>query len=73
MCAVEFVKDRSTKAEFEPAEQIGTRLNREARKRGLFSRLRGEVFCLAPPFVTTRGQLDRTVEILSESAQSLLG
>ena len=52
MCAVEFVKDKATKAEFEPAEQIGAQLNREAQKRGLFTRLRGNVFCLAPPFVT---------------------
>ncbi len=73
MCAVEFVKDKATKAEFEPAEQIGAQLNREAQKRGLFTRLRGNVFCLAPPFVTTREQLDRIVQILSESAEEVLG
>jgi adenosylmethionine-8-amino-7-oxononanoate aminotransferase len=73
MCAVEFVKDKSTKAEFGSEDQVGSQLNREAQKRGLFTRLRGEVFCLAPPFVTTRDQLDRIVQILRESVQSVLG
>ena len=29
MCAVEYVKDKSTKAEFEPREQVGPKLNAE--------------------------------------------
>jgi adenosylmethionine-8-amino-7-oxononanoate aminotransferase len=73
MCAVEFVKDKSTKEEFDPANRIGEKLNAEAQRRGLFSRLRGDVFCLAPPFVTTREQLDRVVRILSEATEAVLG
>ena len=73
ICAVEFVKDKSTKAEFEPEEQVGAKLNTEAQRRGLFSRLRGDVFNLAPPFVTTHEQLDRIVQILSESTEAVLG
>lgn len=73
MCAVEFVRDRATKAEFDPAERIGERLNAEVQKRGLFTRLRGDVFCLAPPFVTTQDELDRTVSILADSVAAVLG
>ena len=73
MCAVEYVKDRSTKDEFEPSERIGERLNAEAQRRGLFSRMRGDVFCLAPPFVTTHEQLDRVIEILKDSTNAVLG
>ena len=73
MCAVEYVKDTATKAEFEPAERIGEKLNAEAQRRGLFSRLRGDVFCLAPPFVSTREQLDQIVQILAESTEAVLG
>ena len=73
ICAVEFVKDKSTKAEFEPEEQVGAKLNTEVQRRGLFSRLRGDVFNLAPPFVTTREQLDRIVQILSESTEAVFG
>ncbi len=73
MCAVEFVHDRSTKAEFAPEERVGERLSAEARKHGLFSRMRGDVFCLAPPFVTTREQLDSIIQIVSEATQTVLG
>ena len=72
MCAVEFVQDRSTKAEFETAARVGEKIHAEAQARGLFSRLRGDVFCLAPPFVITREQLDRTIRILSESTRAVL-
>ena len=73
MCAVEFVRDRATKAEFDPAERVGERLNAEVQRRGLFSRLRGDVFCLAPPFVTTRDELDRMANILADSVAAVLG
>lgn len=73
MCAVEFVSDRATKAEFDPAERVGERLNAEVQKRGLFSRLRGDVFCLAPPFVTTQDELDRMASILADSVAAVLG
>lgn len=72
MCAVEFVRNKTTKAEFTSAERLGERLNAETQKRGLFSRLRGDVFCLAPPYVITRQQLDRIVSILAGSAVAVL-
>ena len=73
MCAVEYVKDKSTKAEFKTEERVGEKLNAEAQRRGLFSRMRGDVFCLAPPFITTRDQLDHMIQILSESTEAVLG
>ncbi len=73
MCAVEFVQDKATKQEFPPQEAIGARIHAEAQRRGLVSRLRGDVFLLAPPYVTTEQQLDRIVEILRESAHAVLG
>ena len=36
MCAVEFVQDRSTKAEFETAARVGEKIHAEAQARGLF-------------------------------------
>ena len=73
MCAVEYVKDRSTKDDFPPEDRIGERVNAAAQARGLFSRLRGDAWLLAPPFVTSTGQLDRIVEILAESTREVLG
>ena len=73
MCAVEFVRDKATREEFPAEEKIGIRVNEETQERGLFSRLRGDVFCLAPPIVTSEVQLDRIVEILQKSIEAVLG
>ncbi len=73
MCAVEFVQDRETKAQFPASEKVGTRINADAQQRGLFSRNRGDIYMLAPPFVITTEQIDRIVAILTESVQAVLG
>jgi adenosylmethionine-8-amino-7-oxononanoate aminotransferase len=73
MCAIEFVKDRDTKLPFAPEEQIGARIHAEAQTQGLFSRVRGDVFVLAPPFVTPDHLLDRIGEILGSATKAVLG
>jgi adenosylmethionine-8-amino-7-oxononanoate aminotransferase len=73
MCGIEYVKDKATKAEFPPEEKLGARVHAAAQERGLFSRLRGDVFCLAPPFITSSTQLERMVSILKESTEAVLG
>jgi adenosylmethionine-8-amino-7-oxononanoate aminotransferase len=73
MCAVEFVEDKATKKEFDPAKQIAPKVHAETQKRGLFSRLRGDCFLLAPAFVTTEKQIDQIVEILGASIKAVLG
>ena len=73
MCAVEYVQDKATKQEFPAQEAIGVRVHAEAQQRGLFTRLRGDVFLLAPPYVTTDQQLDRIVQILCEATEAVFG
>ncbi|MDZ4782802.1 MAG: aspartate aminotransferase family protein [Planctomycetia bacterium] len=73
MAAVEFVADRATKAEFPAAEKVGPRVHDATQSRGLFTRLRGDVYNLAPSFVTTEAQIGRMVEILGESIDIVLG
>ena len=73
MCAVEFVKDRNTKASFPAEDRVGARIHAEAQTRGLFSRIRGDVFVLAPPFVIPDALLDRIAEILQASTKAVLG
>jgi adenosylmethionine-8-amino-7-oxononanoate aminotransferase len=73
MCAVEFVKDRDTRMPFAAEEQVGARIYAEARARGLFSRIRGDVFVLAPPFVTPDDLLDRIAGILADATRAVLG
>jgi len=72
MCAVEFVQDRAKKTPFAPEQQVGARIHAEAMARGLFSRVRGDVFVLAPPFVTPDNVLDRISDILAAAARSVL-
>ena len=67
MAAVEFVEDKATKKAFNPAQKIGERVHKECVRRGLFSRIRGDMYLLAPPFVTTEEQIDRIVNIVGES------
>jgi adenosylmethionine-8-amino-7-oxononanoate aminotransferase len=73
MCAVELVEDKATKAEFDPAAKVGPRVLTAALERGLFSRVRGDVFCLAPPLVTPDDELERMVEILRDAIVAVLG
>ena len=73
MCAVEFVKDRDAKTPFAPEAQVGARIHAEAIARGLFSRVRGDVFVLAPPFVTPDDVLDRIAGILAAATKAVLG
>jgi putrescine---pyruvate transaminase len=73
MCAVEFVKNRDTKASFAPEEQVGARIHADAAARGLYSRVRGDVFVLAPPFVTPDDTLDRIAEVLAAATKAVLG
>jgi adenosylmethionine-8-amino-7-oxononanoate aminotransferase len=71
MCAVEFVKDRATKTPYPPEDHIGARIHAEAVARGLFSRVRGDVFVLAPPFVTPDDVLDRIADILAAATRAV--
>ncbi|MFQ5789583.1 MAG: aspartate aminotransferase family protein [Acidobacteriota bacterium] len=73
MAAIELVQDKRTKTEFPPEDKVGIHVHQAAQERGLFSRLRGDVFCLAPPVVTTEAELDRIVEILSQALVAVLG
>src|SRR5262245_20647899 len=71
LVGLELVEDKATKKAFDPAKKMGERLHKECCKRGLYSRIRGDIYCLAPPFVTTDGQIDQIVNILGESVRAL--
>lgn len=73
MTAVELVADRETKAEFPPEEKIGPRIHAATQQRGMFSRLRGDVYNIAPCYVVEERQIDRMIEILGESIEEVLG
>lgn len=73
MCGVEYVKDKASKEVFDAAQGIGAKVNAVSMERGLFSRARGDVYCIAPPIVTEEATLDQIVEILADATKAVLG
>jgi adenosylmethionine-8-amino-7-oxononanoate aminotransferase len=73
LAAVELVEDRATKATFAPERKVGPRIQAEMVKRGLVTRLRGEVLLLAPPLIVTEAQVDRVIAIAAESVKAVIG
>jgi putrescine---pyruvate transaminase len=67
MGAIELVEDKASRKAFAPGLKTGERLYRECVQRGLFSRFRGDIYMLAPPFVITDEQIDRMVNILGDA------
>ncbi len=73
LCGIEYVKDKETKEPFEAGDKIGEKVLSAAIERGLFSRVRGDVFCLAPPIVTEESEIDRLSAILRAATIDVLG
>jgi adenosylmethionine-8-amino-7-oxononanoate aminotransferase len=73
MAAVELVADKASKVEFPLEQKVGPRVLAAALQRGMFTRIRGDVYNFAPPFVTQESQIDRMVEILGEAIGEVLG
>jgi adenosylmethionine-8-amino-7-oxononanoate aminotransferase len=71
LVGLELVEDKATKKPFDPSLKMGEKLHRECCRRGLYSRVRGDTYLLAPPFVTTDAQLDRIVNILGDAVKVL--
>ena len=73
MAAVEIVEDRQTKAEFDADEKVGARINQAMQNHGLFSRMRGDVVCLAPPIVITDQELEQVIDAVTNAIGDVLG
>jgi adenosylmethionine-8-amino-7-oxononanoate aminotransferase len=73
LAAVELVADKQTRAEFPPTEQIGRRVHAATQNRGMFTRMRGDIYNFAPCYVATDAQIDQMVDILGHSIETVLG
>ena len=71
LVGLELVEDKATKKPFAPSQNMGGRLHQECCKRGLYSRIRGDIYLLAPPYITSDEQIDRIINILGESVRAL--
>ena len=73
MHGIEIVKDKSTKEWFEPGFGLGGKLTKALMARGLYTRVRSEVICNAPPLNTSVEILDEMVSIYRDAIVEVLG
>ncbi len=72
MCGVELVADRSSKAEFAPAERVGHRVCLAMRARGIYIRPLGDVVVILPPLTSTDEELRRVGRALESALSEVL-
>jgi len=76
--AIEYVRDRSTKAPFDPALALNARVKQEGMARGLacyampgtIDGKNGDHNILAPPFIVTSNDIDRIVERFGDAVDA---
>lgn len=73
MAGVEVVAERETKAWYGADFGLGAKLTRALLKRGLSTRVRSEVICLAPPLVTPPDVLEQIVDIVRAAVVEVTG
>jgi len=77
---IEFVRDRGTKAPFDPTLMLSARIGKQGIARGLLcypisgnvDGTRGDGVILAPPYIATREQLQEIVGLFADSARAAL-
>ncbi len=72
MLAVEFVRDKAIKQNFDYSVEIGRRVALEAYRRGLIARNVGDFIILSPPLTLTREQIDWVVNTLRSSILKIM-
>ena len=73
MHGIEIVRDRQTKEAFDADFGLGPRLTKALMDRGLYTRVRSEVICSAPPLTTDESTLDEMVGIYRDAIVEVVG
>jgi len=75
LCAVELVRDRDSRAFFDPAEGIGAKVVGAMLKRGVIARAmpQGDIIGLAPPLCLTEAEAGVIVEAAADAVREVLG
>jgi adenosylmethionine-8-amino-7-oxononanoate aminotransferase len=76
--ALELVRDRGTKAVFDPALKLNERVKQQAMARGLsgypmggtIDGVQGDHYIIAPPYIVTAAEIDTIVERLGEAVDA---
>ena len=73
LMSVELVKDRETKAPFDPADRVAERLNESFKRNGLILRTGGPLIHIGPPLCITNSEIDEIIHALDLSLWELEG
>jgi adenosylmethionine-8-amino-7-oxononanoate aminotransferase len=73
LASVELVADKQSKTEFPADQQVGHRIHAATQERGMFTRMRGDIYNFAPCYVAHQTEIDRMVDILGASIEAVLG
>ena len=71
MMALEFVKDRETRQNYDDDVAVGMRVSRQAQARGLIVRPLGSMIVMSPPLILSTEQILDIGRILSESIEAV--
>lgn len=71
MIGLELMRDPERRLAYEPAERVGHRVIRAARRRGVILRPLGDVIVLMPPLSITADEVDRLVGVTAESIREV--
>jgi len=73
MCGVELVENKATKAWYPPEWGVGGKMTAALIANRIFTRMRSEVVCIAPPLTTDRATLDQLVAGVRNAVVSVFG
>jgi len=73
MCGVELVEDKAAKSWYPPEWGVGPKMTRALIDNGIFTRMRSEVICIAPPLTTDIETLDELVAGTRNAIVSVFG
>ena len=73
MSAIELVEDKATHRRFDKSLKTGEKFNANMTGLGVWSRINGDQYYIAPPLTTTRGEIDRIVEAVGKALKATFG
>lgn len=72
LAGIELVRDKKTKASFEPARGVGMLFQTEAQKHGLIVRALGDTIALSPPLIITGEEIDDMYQRLGRTFDAFI-
>jgi putrescine aminotransferase len=73
MCGVELVEDKADKSWYPAEWGVGPKMTKALIDNGIFTRMRNEVICIAPPITTDKETLDEMVSGIRNAVVTVFG